>query len=916
MPASAPLIRRRAVIKAKLTRIEKYVDEFDPNKNNINELSTRLELLEVTLKDFEKAQLDIELAADDESELEIHDKEREVFETRYCTVVSEIKTFIKKTIRKEQSQTGLAGSIKHINSQISRSALILRETLSNIGIVVLFKQASTCVQIFESKFRDKQQAGHYINQCTEFTNLNINERLKAVDRLRLCKNCLRGNHATVDCKSKSRCKNCNLNHNTLIHGANDQQTSTVQQSESVSLNSYSDINTLKSGILSTAIILIMDKKGQYQECRAFLDSDSMNQFITSDMCKKLGLTRQKIEIQIGGIPGHKCLMLDRITENLPVSSVNLANITVPKNIKLADPQFYSSAPIDLLIGAELLVPLMCIGQIHLAPGQPHFQKTHLGWILGGTINLTNNKTKALCHLSHLGTELQEQVTKFLNIEHVRVIADKLSPEERQCETHFRDTVKRDSQGRFIVRLPFNNSPPDLGDSKQGTVKRFRSLENKFAKQLEFKEQYSDFIKEYIKMDHMELVNNPNLKDGMFCYLPHHAVLKLSSSTTKLRAVFDASFCTNNGKSLNDNLMCGPVIQDDLFAILTRFRIHRYVITADIAKMYRQILVDPADRDYQLILWRAHSNEELNTYQLKTLTYDTKPASFIATRCLSELAAQNQDAYPAASTIIGRDFYMDDLLTGSETVSDLITIRDSVSAILQQGGFELRKWASNAPESLPNLNTKPKQNSIINLDNDNNLTKTLGLFWDSKNDWLKYEVQTVNVKSRITKRVILSTIAQIFDPLGIIGPVMLKAKLVLQNLWSLKIGWDESVPQDIHCAWVNFINELSYLRELRIPRRISDLSKISALELHGFCDASIKGYGAAVYVRTYNGSNKHSVYLLCSKSRVAPLKTVTLPRLELCGALLLARLISAVRQALKNVNITKQYLWSDSRVTIA
>ena len=290
----------------------------------------------------------------------------------------------------------------------------------------------------------------------------------------------------------------------------------------------------------------------------------------------------------------RCLILDRITENLPVSSVNLANITVPKNIKLADPQFYRSAPIDLLIGAELFVPLMCIGQIHLAPGQPHFQKTHLGWILGGTINLTNNKTKALCHLSHLGTELQEQVTKFLNIEDVRVIADKLSPEERQCETHFRDTVKRDSQGRFIVRLPFKNSLPDLGDSKQGAVKRFRSLENKFAKQPEFKEQYSDFNKEYIKMDHMELVNNPNLKDGMFCYLPHPAVLKLPSSTIKLRAVFDASFCTNNGKSLNDNWMCGPVIQDDLFAILTRFRIHRYVITADIAKMYRQILVNPAD----------------------------------------------------------------------------------------------------------------------------------------------------------------------------------------------------------------------------------------------------------------------------------------------------------------------------------
>jgi hypothetical protein len=211
----------------------------------------------------------------------------------------------------------------------------------------------------------------------------------------------------------------------------------------------------------------------------------------------------------------------------------------------------------------------------------------------------------------------------------------------------------------------------------------------------------------------------------------------SSSTTKLRAVFDASFITTNNKCLNDNLLGGPVIQDDLFSILMRFRTHRYVNTIDIEKIYRQILIDSVDTDYQRILWRDLPNEELKTYRLTTLTYGTKPASFIATRCLIELAVQNQNVNPLASSIIKRDFYMDDLLTGADTISELSTICEDVSTILQ-GGFNLRKWTSNVPRTSPKINNNCQKNGIVNLDND--VTKTLGLLWDSKNDLLKFDTK--------------------------------------------------------------------------------------------------------------------------------------------------------------------------------
>jgi hypothetical protein len=166
-----------------------------------------------------------------------------------------------------------------------------------------------------------------------------------------------------------------------------------------------------------------------------------------------------------------------------------------------------------------------------------------------------------------------------------------------------------------------------------------------------------------------------------------------------------------------------------------------VVTADIEKMYRQILIDSVDTDYQRILWRDHPNEELKTYRLTTFTYGTKPASFIATRCLFELAVQNQNMNPLASSVIKRDFYMDDLLTGADTISELSAICEDVSTILQGGGFNLRKWTSNVPLTSPKMNNNCQKNGIVNLDND--VTKTLGLLWDSKNDLLKYDAKTID-----------------------------------------------------------------------------------------------------------------------------------------------------------------------------
>lgn len=177
-------------------------------------------------------------------------------------------------------------------------------------------------------------------------------------------------------------------------------------------------------------------------------------------------------------------------------------------------------------------------------------------------------------------------------------------EEQACENSFKQNTSRLPSGRFLVKMSLKESPEEaLGDSYNIAKRRFFCLENKLVKNPNIKKQYVDFIKEYLDLGHLEEIERPRFGN----YLPHHAVLREKSETTKLRVVFDASVKTTSGKSLNDIQMIGPVVQNDLFNIIVRFRTHKFVLTGDIEKMYRQISIDESQRHLQLILWREDTS---------------------------------------------------------------------------------------------------------------------------------------------------------------------------------------------------------------------------------------------------------------------------------------------------------------------
>lgn len=463
-----------------------------------------------------------------------------------------------------------------------------------------------------------------------------------------------------------------------------------------------------------------------------------------------------------------------------------------------------------------------------------------------------------------------------------------------------------------MELPLKENYTQLGDSYETAKRRLLSMEKKLAKQPELREHYDSFMREYIELGHMKVLSNttdaPGVQnDNPIYYLPHHAVIKPDSDSTRLRVVFDTSAKTTSGLSLNDVQMTGPTMQQDLFNIVARFRKYAYAMTADISKMYRQVKVKAEQCRLQRIVWRFSPEEEIQEYELQTVTYGEACSSFLAIRSLNQIAKELQHQFPRASEIITRDFYVDDLLTGDDDINSLSQLKEEITTILQAAKFELHKWKANHQSLIETSEDK----TILKLGQD---TRILGQLWDTQADTFGYTVQTSEQLPKPTKRQVLSCIAQLFDPLGLIGPVITRAKIIMQQLWQLQLGWDESLPVQLHTEWTKWYARIKYLDHLKIPRRVlCDMTR--KIELHGFCDASESAYGACIYLRSSNAVGQHHVRLLCAKSRVAPLKTVSLPRLELCGALLLSQLYQRTIESL-NIDLDGVYFWSDSTITLS
>lgn len=516
----------------------------------------------------------------------------------------------------------------------------------------------------------------------------------------------------------------------------------------------------------------------------------------------------------------------------------------------------------------MVLDLLCVGQRKL-DNNLVMQKTKFGWVVGPMTAPAPRHVK--CYLTSVAS-LEKQLIKFWDIEEFPKKRS-LSSEEEACEAHFVENTRRDGNGRFIVKLPLKQEPLVLVDSRKQAERRFLALERRLQRNKALSKEYSAFLKEYEELGHMRRLADIKEKPYSY-YLPHHCVIRADSETTKLRVVFDASSSTTNGLSLNDLQITGPVIQSDLFSILLRFRMHTYVISADIAKMYRQVLLHPEQRQLQRILWRESPEKSIETFELNTVTYDTTAASFLAIRCLEQLARECERENPRIAKMIREDFYVDDLLSGGETVEEITSTAREISNVLASGGFKLRKWNSNSSKFREKFMDTNQAQAEIQLNKDES-KRTLGLSWLVSDDILTYRVNLPN-NNQVTKRSILSIVSMIFDPLGLLAPCTIIAKILIQSLWLEKLSWDESLPSGLHSKWIQYYNQLKSLNEFVIPRQATAPNRVK-IQIHGFADASKDAYGACVYIRILDNKEKIHLNLLCAKTKVAPLKTQTISR---------------------------------------
>ena len=680
--------------------------------------------------------------------------------------------------------------------------------------------------------------------------------------------------------------------------------------------------------MMSAIVRVKVSDGNFIRARALLDTCASAHFITHDLARKLNLpvkscsipvsaindmntiSKGKVDVTLSSIHSEfnkklSFLVVQKIADFIPSEIFPRDEINIPANLKLADPEFHIPRTVDLIIGSGATLSLLCIGQINLSNNLADLilQKTMLGWVIVGSITKSSGKKSVSCKL----TDLTQQIAKFWQLEDITAEKRQLT-KKSECELFFNKTTTRDpSSGRYVVRLPFKTNDREFTGSRGIALRRFYGLQRKFNADPIFKQQYARAMNEYIDLGYISLADQEH-KDGF--YLPHHAVIKSTSATTKLRIVFDASAKTSKGISLNDALMVGPTIQDKLFKHLLKFRIHKYVLTADIEKMYLQVLLHPDDWKYQQIFW--YYNDEIRVFVIKVVAFGEGPSSYLAIAAVTKLAEDEGTDLPIGAKTVEEDLYVDNLQTGADTYEELMQIIDQTTELLKRGGFVIRQWASNNLDALQYLSRRPSDIEL--LTSKNSINKTLGISWNSKEDLLFYNVQPIFIQERITKRHILSEIAKIFDPLGLLGPVILISKIIMQECWKSKVDWDESVPNALHTSWSKFAEQIPLINEVSVERRIL-IDNSNNIQVHGFCDASKVGYGACLYIRSCN-SEHTLVRLFCAKVRVAPLKeaNITIPRLELCAALTLSRLYQEVQTSF-TFKPDKVLFWSDSTIVL-
>ena len=616
--------------------------------------------------------------------------------------------------------------------------------------------------------------------------------------------------------------------------------------------------------------------------------------------------------------------MSTVTNDLPTQEISpVDELPHLAGLGLADPSFHTPGRIDILLGADVYSQIMLKQpMITGAVTDPAAQETIFGWAIVGPVKSRGTYIQPVpAHVAQVQTPEEDQsgqLARFWEVEEPIHGPEQFSSVEEQVQEHYTSTTLYSSSScRYTVTLPRKTEIPPLGDSRAQALSRYMTNERSILRRNIWR-PFQDVVQSYLDLGHAELIPASEPTPTLSYYLPMHSVTKQSSTSTKLRVVFDGSAASTSGVSLNQSLMIGPTLHPTLGSILIKFRTYPIALIADISKMYREVGLSTQDKDLHRLLWRPTPQQPIRDYRMTRVTFGVSASPYLAVKTLQQTAADHGGDHPIASHHILHSFYVDDLLAGANTEEEARELYSSLRSVLQKGGFNHCKWRSSSSPVLNHIPHDLQEKLPVKEMTDSHSPshpKALGLEWDSRLDLMAPALQP-STNYQTTKRGVVSDVSKTFDVLGWISPSVLVMKLLYQKLWQLKTDWDDDIPPhliDQHARWRD---QLHLLSQKQLPRCYyrTDSPPLTK-ELHGFSDASLKAYGAVIYIRSTYLNHPPMLSLVISKTTVAKLKPSTVPRQELCGAVLLTELLTEVK-AILDIPDANVYAWTDSSIVLS
>lgn len=812
-----------------------------------------------------------------------------------------------------------------------------------------------------------------ISNCSKFLNLNTSERWNIVKELKLCRSCLKKHPMKYPfkCRNAVMCDvdGCKAKHNRLLHnekkeendGSKNDGKDTNKNSPSIKEEFCGShiSNSTKPHFRYLPVKLTNENDSISVEVIAFLDEGSSGTYLNENLAKKLKLsglknplhlkwTNDQIRVEPNSmktsckITGIYNGALTHVLKNIQtVESLNLPKQDLNYDVCSKEysylghlpVQSYANAKPEILIGLNnwrYAVPLKTReGDIH----QPIAIKCRLGWTIYAA-NDHKTTDEEHCNFHYVKKEddcdenLNFMMRNFFSIDSLGVKIPKYdvaSKEEQRARAIMEETTKR-VENRFETGLLWKYDDLKLPNSRPMAIQRLKALEYRLRRDSQLRENVQKQIGEYLKKNYIRKLSREELQVNHqhIWYLPIFPTTN-PNKPEKVRIVWDAKAVTD-GISLNAALLKGPDQLSSLYGILIRFREGKIGIAGDIAEMFHQVNIIPKDQHSQRFLWRnCDQNKPPDEYVMNVMTFGATCSPASAQFVKNMNAAAFKDEFPRAYHSIVYNHYVDDMLDSCDSVQEALTLIEQVKKIHHNGGFTIRKWKSNSDNvmnSLENTQVDQQEAQNLNMDTEQSFEKVLGLWWNVKADSFTYllrfnkgNADVLKGSKRPTKREVLRVLMSIFDPLGLIAHYLSYLKCLMQEIWSSRIDWDEEINDQHFQKWLRWVKLLPTIERLNIPRcYTADFDTLQNVnkQLHVFVDASKQNCVAVAYLRLET-SGKVKCCLVGAKTKVAPLKLMSIPKLELVAAQIGARLSVNLSESFSfKTNAT---FWTDSKTVM-